>query len=411
MQFEQTTTRHGSKLFVFPMPHVESVAVGVLVFTGTRDEAWPKEAGIAHALEHMVFHGNDRHPDSKSVAAEIEDVGGRLNAWTSKEATFYHRVVPKNAFAIAVNSLASQVRAPLFRNDDIPKEMQNIVQEIKRAYDAPAGQCFRVFDSMIYGDHALSKETLGTGESVLGFASEDFKAFHERHYHPQNFLFIAVGNTTLSEAELFFDTAAFGTQSWKPGTIRIPEPVTMCGRTKSIERDIKQANVCTGTLIGPSTDDTKALGFFCTMLDGGMSFPMFQEVRDKRGLCYAIDVDLTLRSDHGIFYVYIGTEHSRVEEALACIHDVIIASVGDERLFEKARTNLLGKNAVRFTSPDSVLSQATGDILNFGKPQSPAEIRAEIESYSAQQVFEVVERHLLDWNRYSTVRVIPQTTV
>src|SRR3989344_1762959 len=131
MKFESAMTSHGAPLYVFSMPQVQSIAVGVLVFAGTRDESWPKEAGIAHALEHMVFQGNARLGNSQAISAEIEDTGGMVNAWTAKEMTFYHRVVPDHAFGVAAQSLASQLSASLFRQADIDKEMKNVVEEIK----------------------------------------------------------------------------------------------------------------------------------------------------------------------------------------------------------------------------------------------------------------------------------------
>ena len=123
MRFENVMTKCGAPLYIFRMPHVESVAVGVLVFAGTRDEVWPKEAGIAHALEHMVFQGNERLTDSRAVAAEIEAVGGVLNAWTSKEMTFYFRVVPSDSLNVATQSLGSQLNTSLFQPEKITPEM------------------------------------------------------------------------------------------------------------------------------------------------------------------------------------------------------------------------------------------------------------------------------------------------
>jgi len=152
MQFEKTTTRCGAPLYLFRMPHVGSVAVGVYVFSCTRDEAWPKEAGIAHATEHMVFQGNERLHDSRAVAAEIEVVGGALNAWTSKEMTFYFRVVPSDSLNVATQSLGSTLNTSLFQPEKITPEMQNIVEEIRRTHDSPEKWCLDVFETVVYGN-------------------------------------------------------------------------------------------------------------------------------------------------------------------------------------------------------------------------------------------------------------------
>jgi len=117
MNFETAISRQGMPVYVFPMPHAASIALGILVFAGTRDEKWPEEAGLAHAFEHMLFQGNSRMRNSKEISGEIDSVGGSLNAFTSKEMTFYHRVVPCAAFDIGVKSLVGQVKSSLFREN------------------------------------------------------------------------------------------------------------------------------------------------------------------------------------------------------------------------------------------------------------------------------------------------------
>src|SRR3989344_5249023 len=411
MRFEHSMTRHGSPLYVLQMPHVTSVAVGVLVFAGTRDEVWPKEAGIAHALEHMVFKGHGRLADSQAISSEIELLGGRLNAWTDKEMTFYHRIVPDDGLYVAVDSLASQVSDPLFRPEDITKEMKNVVQEIKRAYDAPAGYCARMFDEVIYDGHPLGKPTLGTEESVAAFTQDDFQKFHERLYHSANYVFIVVGNATLASAERAFNNTQFNNSGDRTKNAHEKIPVNMNGRSKVFGRDIKQANICFGALVGTADDaDTKALDFYSTMLDGGMSFPLFQEVRDKRGLCYAVSAGVAPSTEHSVFQAYIGTEPSRIHEAIDCIHDVVTDTYADEELFLKARKNLLGKNAIDFTSPSAILNRAAIDLIFSGQPKSPTEIKTEVEVQTLDGVTEAVEKYLLNASAYSYAYVVPHGT-
>lgn len=412
MRFEQTTTRHGSPLYVLPMPHVTSVAVGILVIAGTRDERWPSEAGIAHALEHMVFQGNDRLPDSLAIASEIEDCGGRINAWTDKEMTLYHRVVPSDAFHIAVRSLASQVSTPLFHANDIIKEMRNVVQEIKRADDTPANLCMRRFQHTVYGEHPLGKDTLGTEKSVTDFLRDAFVAFHDRLYYPHNYVFIAIGNVSLEEAVMCFDKMYLKAYGGRTVNNRLSQTHTAHPTNVTIARDIKQANVYTGLVVGSARDyDTTALQFFTTMISGGISFPMFQEVRNKRGLCYATRATVDLGSDHSVFSAYVGTSAEKINEALDAIHGVICASAEDKMLFSKARRNLLGKNAILFTSPEAILERAAVDITFSGRPKAPMEIREEIELHTPERITEAVVRHnLTDRNSYSTVQVVPHGT-
>lgn len=402
MKFQETETRHGSKLYVLPMPHVRSVAVGVLVYAGTRDEYWPKEAGIAHALEHMVFKGNWRLPDSKAIAEEIEACGGSLNAFTCKEMTFFHRVVPDHAFKTAVESLTSQITLPIFRPEDIVSEMKNVTQEIRMRHDEPTGFCYRRFEELLFEGHPLQKTTLGTEEAVLGFDTAAFEHFHRSYYYPKNYVFIVVGNTTLADAEAALNATDLGSVFESRGrnerqTCTVSPVVTR----RVFERDIKQAHLYMGVRIGASMDnETKSLDMFRTMIGGGMSFPLFQEVRDRRGLCYRISASITPWTDSGEFSLYIGTDPKRLTEAWQCIHEVMARAAEDPALFEKARNRTIGRNAVDFDNPVQVLRQAAFDILFEDAPKSPREIEDELRAETFADVRDAAVKHVLDRSRY-----------
>jgi predicted Zn-dependent peptidase len=412
MKFEKVITNCGAPLYVFPMRHATSVAVGILTKVGTRDEK-PGEDGIAHAFEHMVFQGNERLPDSKSITGEIETIGGYLNAYTNQENTFHFRIVPEDALQLAVNSLGSLLNSPLIRDDDITKEMKNIVQEIKRANDNPAGYCGRIYSSLIYGDHPMGKDTLGTKESVLGFRRADFLHFRNRFYDPSNYTFIVVGKTTPLKAAKAFDRVFRASANYTKKNVRpiVPLPQRAYNRI-SKQRDIEQANVYLGTVTTTPTDPaSSALDFYGTMIGGGMSFPLFQDVRDKLGLCYAIQGGHDQGSDCGTFDIYIGTEPARVQEAISAIHEVIIGSCTKE-LFEKARTNLIGEHQVASlsTSPAALIMRAAKKISLTGEPLSPEEIKRDIEVQTLRGVQDAVERHLFDASKYCYALVGPKGT-
>src|SRR3989344_9441143 len=237
MRFEHSMPRHGSPLYLFRMPHVESVAVGVLVFAGTRDEVWPKEAGIAHALEHMVFQGNTRLPNSEAISGEIELLGGQNNAHTSQEGTFFYCTVPANAFSVAVRWLGDLLGKPIFPEHKIGPEMSNIVSEIRGYNDDPTYLCSMKFTENVYGQHPLGRNVLGTEAAVSSFVQTDFRNFMERLYYPQNYTFVVVGNVKTPEAVRLFD------QMFMPDTRRLStrpkEGVPMSKVHEVYERDIE----------------------------------------------------------------------------------------------------------------------------------------------------------------------------
>ena len=173
MEWRKFETAIGSPLYVCEMPGAQSVSSAVLVRAGTRDENWPHEAGIAHALEHMLFHGAGIYPDSKTVSEAIEKTGGWLNAWTNKEATCYINGVPPECFQDALFVLSQQIAQPHILKEKIPTEMANIMEEIKMYYDNPRMLSEIIFEKALYNGHELWQDTLGTVEALKNFRQED----------------------------------------------------------------------------------------------------------------------------------------------------------------------------------------------------------------------------------------------
>jgi predicted Zn-dependent peptidase len=410
MNFLKEITHCGAPLYVFPMPHAACVAVGVLVNAGTRDER-SHESGIAHALEHMLFQGNERLPDSKAIAGEIEATGGDLNAYTSHEMTFHYRIVPDDSLHTGVDSLASSLTTSLFRPKDVETEMKNIVQEIRRYHDSPAAYCGYLFNEAVHGDHPLARYELGTEASVLGFTRDDFIEFHGRYYHPANFTFIVVGNTTLPHALRAFDRVFHARSGPAPKNIRVAAPRANAPPQKKVaERDIAQAHVLIGVGIDDvGSRDSRAFGLYRSMVDGGMSFPLFQEVRDKRGLCYSVSASFGQSTDRGVFSVSVGTEPARTDEAIACIHDVVAHSCTEE-LFRRAQKHIVGHNKICYSDPMAVMYQAASDITLIQYPRSPEELLRDLKAVTLEDVDDVVHKHLLDPSLYSYAYVVPHGT-
>ena len=410
MRFEQAVTRHGIPLYVFPMPHMQSVATGVLVFAGTRDEVWPSEAGLAHAFEHMLFQGNARLDGSEQITGEIESCGGAINAWTWKEMTFYYHIVPVHEFATGVRSLADQVTTPLFRAKNIESEMQNVIEEIKQTQDDPQALCERTIQSVTFGDHPLARDTLGSIESVSAFGPLDFISWQKRFYYPGNYVLLVVGNVTLEQALEMLNSVSLvestGARSVRPAVSQIVQDKTVV----VIERDVMQANISMAIAVGPSSDrETLALDLYTTMIDGGMSFPLFQEVRNKRGLCYHVSAALTPWTDRGILQIGIGTDAKRIEEAIACIKDVVWQCRANAELFARAKRLLLGSNAINFSNPGAILNRTAMEIVFSGAPKSPDQIADEIKSIDLSEVTSAVERYLGPDN-FSYAYVVPKGT-
>lgn len=408
MLFEKRETKCGAPLYVFEMPHAQSVASGILVKVGSVDEKWPEEAGLAHAFEHMVFQGNERLKNSLELSAYIEEIGGSNNAWTSKEMTFFHAIVPKDDYARGFMWLYHLLSSPSFSEKNIKTEMQNVIQEIKRRNDDPAQLSGDLFVEVVYEGHPLGKDTLGLVESVGSFTRDHFLAYYERFYCAQNFVFIVVGNVRTEEVLKLINTYAWRDKNSSP----VVCPALTARHRKQVKvvekSDIEQVHALVGTLIGPAREkSTKALQLFDVMIDGGMSFPLFQEVRDKRGLCYVVSSSITPWTERGFFSVYVGTDPTKYREALQIIKQVIRESASDEKLFERAKKLLRGRVALRYEHPNSILGSAAMSTIFHGKPLSPEEAMQEIESVTFEEVQSACAQYLVLEN-FTEVYVAPK---
>lgn len=394
LDYKKLILDSGAILYILRMPWVKTVGLGVHINAGSRDEVWPKQAGIAHAMEHMVFQGTQEFPDSKSLAEYIEVVGGMLNAYTCSETTFFYNCLPAEEKERGLRVLSQKMRQPLLRQDKIDVEMKNILQEINRANDDPCTLVNEKAEELLYGDHPLAKRTLGTKESVFSFKRSDFLDWYKTFYHSSNFTFLAVGGINSVEIKELFNRY-FPEKSSLPANKREHQSVLRIPAGLTIEKEVEQAHVILGTTVpGASERDSRVLKVFRTMLDGGMSFPLFQEIRDKRGLCYEISASSCSWSDAGIFQIYLGTDPKRIREAEKAIHEIICQTKTSSLLLETAKQLVRGSLAFAFETPRQLIYSASMELTRYGKPRGYKERLKEVESVTIEEVEGVVNRYL-----------------
>ena len=406
LNFSKLTTKSGVSLWVLPISYSRTVAAGVLINAGTRDENWPKEAGIAHALEHMFLQGTKNFPTQRDLTSYIEEIGGAINAWTAKEMTFCYVQVPAFEKERAVRILSEQLRESLFLEEKVPVEMKNIVQEIRRRNDNPQRFIGQIANQFLYKNHPLSKDTLGTEESVLSFTRNDLISFKERYYNSSNFTFIIAGGITAEEALNLFESYFPERSELKPNLRAIDNIVD--GEEKKLikNKDIEQVHVYLSARISPAKEkETLYLDFFRTMIAGGMSFPLFQEVRDRRGLCYEIWANITKWSDIGSFVVYIGTDPKRYKEAIDTAIEVISKSAADEDLLTKVKNLKIGRLDLLYQNTRDIIDIAARDIAFVGEPRGYDQIVKEIKEVNIDNIKNVVDRYLKPEMLYTTMLV------
>lgn len=405
--FKKLKTESGVPLWILNIPTSKTVSAGVLVKAGTRDENWPKEAGIAHALEHVVFLGTEKFSTSQVVSEYIEEIGGALNAWTWKEMTFYYSQVPAEYAERSIYLTSEQLRKSTFPENKIKVEMKNIVQEIRRSQDDPSNFVERINNKFVYKDHPLAKDTLGTEESVLAFTKQDFLNFKERYYTPDNYVFIVAGNISEEEAIKLFDKH-FPEKVGEKANKRASETLDLVDREQLLiqKKDIEQVHMILSVPTCSSDNpDSQYLSFFKAMISGGMSFPLFQEVRDKLGLCYTIVADIVKWSDVGIFEIYIGTDPKRYDEAVQAIFKVIADSKSDKVLFEKTKSLIKGRLNLKYENTSNIINIAAQDIAFTGVPKGYEKTIEEIEKIKIEEVGRVVDKYLKPEQFFKTMLV------
>jgi predicted Zn-dependent peptidase len=407
LNFHKLETKSKSPLWIFPQPNANSVALGVLIFAGTRDESWPKEAGIAHALEHMHFQGTEKFPSSGKISGYVEEVGGRLNAWTWKEMTFYHTYLPAEYVRRGVEILSQQISHSIFPEEKIGIEMKNIIQEIRRRNDNPGSYIYKLNNELIYGNHPLGKDTLGTQESVAAFNRNDFLNFKNRYYNSNNMVFVVAGNVDDKNIVSLFNEF-FEFVPGEKNERKIEELSDFSAKLSINKKEIEQVHLILGAIAGTAVSkDASNLELFGYMISGGMSFPLFQEVRDKRGLCYEIHGGLNKWSDLSSFNIYIGTDPKRYREAIDATLEVLEKSKSDKELLEKSKALRIGRLALDFENMSNVIRIAASDITFLGSPRGYEQIKSEIEKVTIGDIEKSVDKYLSK-DKISRSMLVPQ---
>ncbi len=365
MSVRLDTLANGMRIVTEHMPGFETAAIGVWVTAGGRHEA-PEENGIAHFLEHMAFKGTKRR-SALDIAEEIEDVGGYINAYTSREMTAYYARVLASDVPLALDIIADILLEPLFDPEEIEVERGVILQEIGQTLDTPDDVVFDWLQAEAYPDQPLGRTILGPAERVRAFSREDLLRFVARHYGPGRMILSAAGavdhEAIMSDAErLFGHLPARAAPD--------PEPARFGGGEARRVRDLEQAHF-TLALEAPHfrDPDIYAAQIFATAFGGGMSSRLFQEIREKRGLCYTIYAQAGAYSDSGLMTIYAGTSGDQIE-TLANLTVDELKRAGDDmsaRELERARAQMKAGLLMGLESPNARAERLARMISIWGR--------------------------------------------
>jgi predicted Zn-dependent peptidase len=378
MSVELTRLPSGLSVVTDRMPHLESASLGIWIGSGSRDEA-ADEHGISHLLEHMAFKGTKRR-NARQIAEEIEAVGGDLNAATSVESTAYYARVLKADVALALDVLSDILSNPTFDVEELRREQNVIVQEIGATEDAPDDLVFDRLQETAFPGQAVGRSILGTRETVRSFNPKRLRAYLARNYRAPDMIVVAAGAVEHAAvvAEVDKRFAAFVGPA-----APVPEPAHFRGGTRVENRNLEQVHIALALQGLPVVDEQLySLQVFASVLGGGMSSRLFQEVRENRGLCYTINAFHMPYSDTGLFALYAGTDEADAPELMR----VVIDQIGDatETLSEaeiaRAKAQLKAGLLMALESSEARIGQLGRQMLAYGRPIALEEIVGKVDA-------------------------------
>lgn len=390
MSIEVTRLPNGLTVATDSMPGLETSTVGVWVSAGTRYEA-PTLNGAAHMLEHMAFKGTKRRT-ARGIAEAIEDVGGHLDAYTSREQTAYVARVLKNDVPLAVDILGDILQNSAFDEDELARERTVVLQEIGEVNDTPDDIIFDHLQAVAFPEQAMGRTILGPPERVSTFSRDDLLTYMNAHYYGSRMVVAAAGAVDHREfvklAEDQFGALRAGKGEGRDGA-------TYVGGDTRERRELEQAHLVMAFSSVPYGDpDFYATQVFSTILGGGMSSRLFQEVREKRGLCYTIFSFAHSYLDSGMFGVYSGTSGKDAPEVAKIIAGEMggIAGGIDEAELQRARAQHKAGILMSLESSSSRCEHLARQLLIYGRPVPAAEVIAKIDAVDADAIARVAQR-------------------
>jgi predicted Zn-dependent peptidase len=385
MTIEMTTLASGLRVVTCQMPHLETASLGVWVNSGARSEL-AGEHGLSHLLEHMAFKGTEAR-SAIEIAEEIEAVGGAVNAMTSFETTDYFARVLREYVPLALDILADILQNPAFEPEDMVREKKVILQEIASVQDSPDDLVFELAQEAAFPDQPLGRSILGTPESVRGLSREDLAGYRSSAYSAPRMVVGAAGavdhDQIAARAEALF--TGFASSEGRP-----MEPARFHGGHKSLTRRFEQSHIIIGFEAPSFREDAYFTSLiYSVLLGGGMSSRLFQEARERRGLCYDIHAFGWGFSDSGFFGVHAATGDEQVEELV----QVIMTELGAVALegpkaaeLDRAKAQLKASLLMSLESSEARATQIARDTLIFGRQLTTTELITRIENVSAADV-------------------------
>lgn len=392
--FNIVTLDNNIQILTEHMPHVRSVSLGFFVDTGSRYEP-PEINGVSHFIEHMLFKGTKQRT-AKDIAEQLDAVGGQLNAFTTKEFTCYYARVLDEHFDLALDLLSDMFINSKFDLQDIDRERNVILEEIKMYEDTPDELVHDIFASSMWSGHALGKPIIGTADVITSISREKLIDYYKAHYAPGKLIVAVAGNIdheAVSNKIYSVFEKREGAGQARLMTAPLPKRDVVC-RSK----DTEQVHLCAGTP-GLCLDHEKiyVMQVLNAILGGGISSRLFQEIREQRGLVYSVYSYHSSYHDTGLFGIYAGLSKQNVDQVLSLIFkqvkDIRQRGVKEEEL-HKAKEQLKGGLLLSLENVNTRMSRLGKSQLYLGRVVPPEDIVEKVNRVTAAEIKELAEEML-----------------
>jgi predicted Zn-dependent peptidase len=383
---------NGLTVITDPMPHLETAAVGIWVDAGARNETKATN-GIAHMLEHMAFKGTSRR-SARAIAEEIERVGGFINAYTGREQTAYYARILKDDVPLAVDILADILQESVFDPEELAREQGVVIQEIGQAEDTPDDIIFDHLQAIAFPDQSLGRPILGTEAHVRSFTRDTLLAQIKGNYFAPGMLLISSGAVDHARMVALAEKHFAKLQT---GRAPAADKAAYAGGEHRSDDDLEQAHL---VLAFPGfragDDDIYAVQVYSTVLGGGMSSRLFQEAREKRGLCYSIHSFGSSYRDTGLIGIYAGTSDKDAPELVSVIAGEMqsLAVKASEDEVARARAQMKAGMLMGLEQASARCEQIAGQMLTYGHLIDTRELIAKIDAVDAKAVSRIAAKVL-----------------
>lgn len=385
--------------FIFSrFKQMQTASFGVFLKVGSRYES-QETSGVAHFLEHLLFKGSKKY-SYQAIKQEIEGRGGALNGFTSHEITAYYAHFLQKNLEISLDILLDMVLEPRLKDCDVAKERNVVLQEIKMYNDLPSARVGMLIDELIWPGHALGREVIGFSQVVSKITQSQIKDFQKKYYTPSSMVISCCGDFDFDEVCLMIDRRLNKTKLTKD--VRLTAPKPLVGQKVKIEKkDLEQSHLCLGFRgLSYRDKDRVAIALLNVILGANMSSRLFEQIREKKALCYDISTETRKYKDSGAFIAQIGLDTEKIEialqEILKELKKIKIKLVGGKEL-ERAKDYLFGQMVMNLERPQGKMFYLAENLINIGTIFTIEDIKRQISEVTAHQIQDLANK-VFDFN-------------